>query len=75
MGLRDDIDRSYYLGVFVAFIHAFITLALGDDLPCVFDDNLIWLEGAVGSYAVATISRLHDLDANIVFASRFTSLL
>ena len=72
---KPDVDMSYYLRVHVAFLHAFVTLALCDDLPCVFDDNLIWLECAVGSYAVATVSRLHDLDTNVIFASRFTSLL
>ena len=65
----------YYLGVLIAVIHAFVALALCDNLPSVLDYDLIGLERSVGSYAVAPIGCFHDLDANIVFASRFTSLL
>ena len=80
MTLDNDVERRnesrlYYLGVLVALVHAFVALALCDDLPCVLDDYLVWFECAVGSYAVATINSLRDLDANIVFPSRFTSLL
>lgn len=68
-------DRLNYLRILVALVHAFVTLVLCDDLPSIFDNDLIRLERTVGPYAVATISCLHDLDANVVFASRFTSSL
>ncbi len=68
-------ERLCYLGVLIALVHAFVTFALCDDLPCVFDNDLVRLERTVGSYAVATISCLHNLNTNVIFASRFTSLL
>lgn len=68
-------DGLYYLGVLIALVHALVTLALCDDLAGVFDNDLVRLECTVGPYAVATISCLHDLNANVVFASRFASLL
>ena len=65
----------YYLGVPVALIHAVVTLALCDNFACILDNDLVGLESTIGSYTVAPISCLHDLDANVVFASRSTSLL
>ena len=67
--------NKYYLGVLVALVHALITLTLCDDLPSVLNNDLVGFERTVGSYPVATVSCLHDLDANVVFAPCFAPLL
>lgn len=48
---------------------------MSEDLPRVFDDNLIRLKGAVTAHSISTIWRFDNFDADIVFSPSFGTLL
>lgn len=52
-----------------------LTLLLSDNLPRILDDNLIWFECSVAANAVTSILCLDHLDADVIFAALFDSLL
>lgn len=62
------------LVVFVYCIHAVIALILGDDLACIFNNNLVRLETPHGSYAVPAIRSFEYLNTNVVPISMLGSL-
>lgn len=67
-------DATYF-SVFVALVHAVITLILSYYLTRILYNNLIGLESSICSDPVASIDSFHDLNTNPIFSSCLTPLL
>lgn len=67
--------RTTNLVVLVGRPHPPLTLNLRDDLACVFDNDLVGLEGAVATDAISAIRSLDDLHADVVFSTGFGPVL
>jgi hypothetical protein len=67
-------DQDTYLILLVYSPHSVVTLILGYDLSSIFNNNLVWLESAVGADPIATIHGLDDFDSNVVLPASLASL-
>lgn len=60
---------SAYLVILVDFIHSSFAFLFGDDLACVFHDDLVRLEAAIAADAIAAVRRLDNLDTDAIFSA------
>lgn len=57
-------ERSAYWVVLVTFIHAALTLLLGDDLAAVLHNDLAWLKSSKSTNPVTSCASLDNLNTN-----------
>ena len=67
-------DEKTYLIVLIRGPHPPLALFLRDYLPCILNDNLIWLKAAVTANPVPTVRGFDDFDANVELAASLAAL-
>ncbi len=65
--------RGTNIVLLVDGVHPLIALLLRDNLPGIFGDDLVRLEGAVASDAIPAVGSLDDFDPDIILAAGFPS--